>query len=62
MVRPEVLQRKSLFALLYTLDVDLAETARAGRCPTVGGGCIAVTTPVSPAAARPACRKRSPFV
>jgi len=36
MVR-EVLQRVSLFRLLYRLDVDLSETARARVCPVCGG-------------------------
>ena len=37
MLSPEVLHRKSLFHLLHTLDVDLAETTRARGCPTVRG-------------------------
>jgi hypothetical protein len=36
MIPPEILQRKSLFALLYKLDMDLAESFRVKRCPTAG--------------------------
>ena len=41
MIPPEILQRKSLFDLLYKLDVDLAESVRAKRCPAAGAHCIA---------------------
>jgi len=37
MISPEILQRKSLFILLHQMDVDLAESVRSNRCPTVGG-------------------------
>ena len=40
MISHDVIQRKSLFALLHKIDLDLAETARLKRCPTVGGRCI----------------------
>jgi hypothetical protein len=36
MIPPEILQRKSLFALLYKLDMDLSESLRVKRCPTAG--------------------------
>jgi hypothetical protein len=36
MVPLDLLQRKSLFVLLHTLDVDLAEGTRAQGCPTAG--------------------------
>jgi hypothetical protein len=42
MIPPEILQRKSLFALLYKLDVDLADSLRAKRCPTAGAHYIAL--------------------
>ena len=37
MIPAEILQRKSLFALLYKIDFDLAETTRAKPCPFAGG-------------------------
>lgn len=37
MIPPEVLNRKSLFSLLYRIDLDLAEQARARRCTFCGG-------------------------
>ena len=37
MILPEVLQRKSLFALLHKIDQDLAERTKANRCPFCGG-------------------------
>jgi hypothetical protein len=40
MIPYEILQRKSLFDLLHTLDLDLAESARRKGCPTAGGLCI----------------------
>ena len=44
MIPLEVLNRKSLFSLLYKIDLDLAEQARAGNCPIAGVLCIALTT------------------
>ena len=44
MIPLEVLNRKSLFSLLYKIDLDLAEQARAGHCPIAGVLCIALTT------------------
>ena len=44
MIPLEVLNRKSLFSLLYKIDLDLAEQARAGHCPIAGVLCIARTT------------------
>jgi len=36
MVPLKVLNRKSLFSLLYKIDQDLAERTRAKRCPFAG--------------------------
>ena len=44
MIPLEVLNRKSLFSLLYKIDLDLAEQAQAGNCPIAGVLCIARTT------------------
>lgn len=44
MIPPEVLKRKSLFSLLYSIDRDLAERTRARHCPFVGDLCIVPTT------------------
>lgn len=44
MIPPEVLNRKSLFSLLYKIDLDLAEQTRARRCPFAGVRCTAPTT------------------
>lgn len=44
MIPLEVLNRKSLFSLLYKIDLDLAEQARAGNCPIAGVLCIAPIT------------------
>ena len=43
MIPPEVLNSKSLFTLLYKIDLDLAEQARARHCPFAGVLCIAPT-------------------
>ena len=40
MISPEILQSKSLFVLLHQIDVDLAESVRLKRCPSVGVLCI----------------------
>ena len=47
MIPLEVLNRKSLFSLLYKIDLDLAERTRARRCPYAGVRCIAPITPES---------------
>ena len=47
MISPEILQRKSLFALLYQIDTDLAESVRRSRCPSVGDLCITPNISVS---------------
>jgi hypothetical protein len=60
MLAPEVLHRKSLFHLLHTLDVDLAETTRAQGCPTVRGRSTAVGMYGSPGVALRICRMRMP--
>lgn len=44
MIQLEILQRKSLFSLLYKLDQDLAEQTKARRCPFAGVLYIAPTT------------------
>ena len=44
MILPEVLKRKSLFALLCKIDQDLAERTKANRCPFAGVHCI---TPIT---------------
>lgn len=44
MIPPEVLNRKSLFSLLYKIDQDLAELTRVRRCPFAGVRCIAPIT------------------
>ena len=43
MIPLDVLTRKSLFPLLYKIDLDLAEQTRAKGCPFVGGRCTART-------------------
>jgi hypothetical protein len=37
MIPAEILQRQSLFALLYQIDSDLAEATRAKPCPFARG-------------------------
>ena len=44
MIPPDVLNRKSLFSLLYKIDQDLAERTRENGCPFAGGRCIAPIT------------------
>lgn len=44
MIPPEILKHKSLFSLLYQIDLDLAEQTRARHCPFAGVRCIAPTT------------------
>jgi hypothetical protein len=44
MILPEVIQRKSLFSLLYKIDQDLCEQSRVHGCPIAGVRCIAPTT------------------
>ena len=40
MISPQILQSKSLFVLLHQIDIDLAESVRLKRCPSVGVLCI----------------------
>jgi len=47
MIPAEILQRKSLFTLLYQIDSDLAEAIRAKPCPFAEGLCITPATSVS---------------
>lgn len=51
MVPYEILQRKSLFVLLHTLDLDLAESTRRNGCPSAGGHCIKRLMRVNPGVA-----------
>jgi hypothetical protein len=44
MLLPEDLQRKTLFSLLYNIDLELTEQTRARRCPSAGGLYIVPTT------------------
>lgn len=44
MIPPQVLTRKSLFSLLYKIDLELVEKTRAKGCPTVGDRFIAPIT------------------
>ena len=44
MIPPEVLNSKSLFTLLYKIDLDLTEQTRVRGCPSVGVLCIARIT------------------
>ena len=44
MIPPEILKHKSLFSLLYQIDLDLVEQTRARNCPFAGVHCIAPTT------------------
>ena len=44
MILPEVIQRKSLFSLLYEIDESLCEQTRASGCPIAGGRC---TVPIT---------------
>ncbi len=60
MVPLDVLHRKSLFILLHTLDVDLAEATRAQGCPTVRVRSTGARTCGSPGVAPRICRTRSP--
>jgi hypothetical protein len=42
MIPAETLQSKSLFSLLFKIDLDLAERTRALGCPIAGVHCIAL--------------------
>lgn len=44
MIPPQVLTRKSLFSLLYKIDLELVEKTRAKGCPSVGDRFIAPIT------------------
>jgi hypothetical protein len=39
MIPLEILNSKSLFSLLYKIDLQLAEQTRVRRCPFAGGRC-----------------------
>lgn len=47
MIDHTTLRRKSLFALLHKIDVDLAEQTRNKGCPSAGGRCIVRLTGVN---------------
>ena len=47
----EVIKREKFFFLLHKIDEELAESARAQGCPSVGGRCIKQLTSASPVAA-----------
>ena len=53
MIPPEILHRKSLFALLYKIDLTLAEQTRQRGCPTAEAPCTAPTTGASLGAGLP---------
>jgi hypothetical protein len=58
MIPPDLLHRKSLFALLHTLDVDLAEATRSKGCPTVRARSTVACTCGSLGVVPPICRRR----
>ena len=39
MIPPQILKFKSLYSLLYKIDLDLARQAKARGCPTAGARC-----------------------
>lgn len=47
MIDHSLLRKKSLFALLHKIDVDLAENTRVKGCPSAGGRCIKRLTGVN---------------
>jgi len=57
MIPPKALKNNSLFALLYEIDLDLAEQSRAQGCPIAGGRCTGPTTPESLGAAPLICQR-----
>ena len=61
MVPLDVLHRKSLFAILHTLDVDLAEATRTQGCPTVRVRSTEAPTCERLGAALRISPRRSPF-
>ena len=62
MIPPDVINRKSLFSLLYKIDLDLAERTRARRCPFAGVLCIAPTICESLVVGPLICQRRLKFV
>jgi len=58
MVPLDLLHRKSLFDLLHTLDVDLAEGTRTQGCPTAGARSTVASTCGSLGAAPRISRRR----
>jgi len=62
MISPEIFQRKSLFILLHQIDVDIAESVRSSRCPTVGVLCITPHISVSLGEAPPILKRLMRFV
>jgi hypothetical protein len=61
MVPLDLLHRKSLFALLHTLDTDLAEATRTQGCPTVQARSTGAPTCGSLGAALQISPRRLPF-
>jgi hypothetical protein len=61
MVPLDVLHRKSLFALLHTLDRDLAEATRTQGCPIAQARSTAARMCGSLGAALQISPRRSPF-
>ena len=43
MIPPDILNRKSLYSLLYKIDFEIAEQTRVRRCPIAGGRCTMPT-------------------
>jgi hypothetical protein len=61
MILPEVIQRKSLFSLLYQIDQDLCAQTRARSCPIAGVRYIMPTTSASLAAGPRICARLMRF-
>lgn len=59
MIPLEILKHKSLFSLLYQIDLDLSEQTRAQGCPSAGVHCIAPTTCESLGVGPLTCQRRS---
>jgi hypothetical protein len=62
MIDHTILRRKSLFALLHKIDVDLAEQTRSKGCPSAGGRCIKRLIGANPGVAPRIFLKTIPFV
>jgi hypothetical protein len=62
MIPPQVLTRKSLFSLLYKIDLELLEKTRAKGCPFVGDRFIPQITSESLAVVPPIFARHLKFV